>query len=73
MTALVDQLKTTVADTNATDLRAAFASDPKRFARFSITLDDMLFDYSKCAVNDRIIDGLEAIAKAAKVAERLTP
>lgn len=70
MSALVEQLKSTVSDTNATDIRAAFASDPKRFAKYSVTLDDMLFDYSKCAVNDRVLDGLEAIAKAAKVAEK---
>ena len=33
MNALVEQLKSTVSDTNATDIRAAFASDPKRFAQ----------------------------------------
>ncbi|WP_349437092.1 glucose-6-phosphate isomerase [Pararhizobium sp. A13] len=69
-TALVSQLKSTVTDTKATDIRAAFAGDPKRFSKYSVTLDDMLFDYSKCAVNDRVLDGLEALAKAAKVAEK---
>ncbi|KQY13391.1 glucose-6-phosphate isomerase [Rhizobium sp. Root482] len=69
-TSLVDQLKATVADTKATDIRAAFAADPKRFSKYSVTLDDMLFDYSKCAVNDRILDGLEAIAAAAKVSQK---
>ena len=63
MNALVEQLKSTVSDTNATDIRAAFASDPKRFAKYSMTLDDMLFDYSKCAVNEKVLDGLEAIAR----------
>jgi glucose-6-phosphate isomerase len=70
MSALVEQLKSTVSDTNATDIRAAFARDPKRFAKYSVTLDDMLFDYSKCAVNEKVLDGLEAIAKVAKVAEK---
>ena len=69
-TSLVDQLKSTVAETKATDIRAAFAADSGRFSKYSVTLDDMLFDYSKCAVNDRILDGLEAIATAAKVAEK---
>ena len=69
-TSLVDQLKATVADTKATDIRTAFAADPKRFSKYSVTLDDMLFDYSKCAVNDRILDGLEAIATAAKVTQK---
>ncbi|HEV7323263.1 MAG TPA: glucose-6-phosphate isomerase [Ensifer sp.] len=70
MKALVDQLKATAAETNATDIRAAFASDAGRFQRFSTTLGDMLFDYSKCAVNDKVLDGLEALAKAAKVEEK---
>ncbi|WDZ77043.1 glucose-6-phosphate isomerase [Ensifer adhaerens] len=70
MKALVDQLKATASETNATDIRAAFASDAERFKRFSTTLGDLLLDYSKCAVNDRVIDGLEALAKAAKVEEK---
>jgi len=70
MKALVDQLKATASETNATDIRAAFASDAERFQRFSTTLGDLLLDYSKCAVNDRVLDGLEALAKAAKVEEK---
>ncbi|WP_043618857.1 glucose-6-phosphate isomerase [Ensifer sp. ZNC0028] len=70
MKALVDQLKATASETNATDIRAAFASDAERFKRFSTTLGDLLLDYSKCAVNDKVIDGLEALAKAAKVEEK---
>ncbi|WP_026619663.1 glucose-6-phosphate isomerase [Ensifer sp. WSM1721] len=70
MKALVENLKATARETNATDIRAAFAADPNRFSRFSPSLGDLLFDYSKCAVNDRILDGLEALAKAAKVEEK---
>ncbi|MGF6253925.1 glucose-6-phosphate isomerase [Ensifer sp. LBL] len=70
MKALVDQLKATAAETKATDIRAAFAADAERFARFSTTLGDLLLDYSKCAVNDKVLDGLEALAKAAKVEEK---
>ncbi len=70
MKALVEQLKSTVAETKATDIRAAFAADPQRFSRFSTSFEDMLFDYSKCAVNDKVLAGLEAIAKAGKVAEK---
>ncbi|WP_457586707.1 glucose-6-phosphate isomerase [Ensifer canadensis] len=70
MKALVDQLKATAAQTNATDIRAAFASDAERFSRFSTSLDDLLLDYSKCAVNEPVLDGLEALAKAAKVEEK---
>ena len=70
MKALVENLKATARETDATDIRAAFAADPNRFSRFSTAFDDLLFDYSKCAVNDRVIDGLEALAKAAKVEEK---
>ncbi|PST27184.1 glucose-6-phosphate isomerase [Mesorhizobium plurifarium] len=70
MKALVENLKATARETDATDIRAAFAADPNRFSRFSTALDDLLFDYSKCAVNDRIIEGLESLAKAAKVEEK---
>lgn len=70
MKALVDQLKATASETNATDIRAAFASDTERFQRFSTTLGDLLFDYSKCAINDKVLDGLEALAKAAEVEEK---
>ena len=70
MNALVDKLKSIVRDTNATDIRAAFAADPERFSRYSTTLGDFLFDYSKCAVNDAVLDGLEALARDAGVEKR---
>ncbi|PDT53918.1 MULTISPECIES: glucose-6-phosphate isomerase [Sinorhizobium] len=70
MKALVENLKATARETNAADIRAAFAADPKRFSRFSTRLGDLLLDYSKCAVNDRILDGLEALAKAARGEEK---
>jgi glucose-6-phosphate isomerase len=67
MNALVEKLKSIVRDTNATDIRAAFAADPQRFSRFNAKLGDFLFDYSKCAVNDAVLDGLEALARNAGV------
>ncbi|WP_440981213.1 glucose-6-phosphate isomerase [Shinella sumterensis] len=67
MKALVEKLKSIVRETNATDIRAAFAADPQRFARYSVTLEDFLFDYSKCAVNDAVLDGLEELARKAGV------
>ncbi|NVP54830.1 glucose-6-phosphate isomerase [Mycoplana rhizolycopersici] len=70
MNALVEMLKATVADTDATDIRGAFAADPQRFSRFSVSLDDFLFDFSKCAVNDKVLDGLEALAKQAGVEKK---
>ena len=70
MNALVEKLKSIARDTNATDIRAAFAADPQRFSRYSAKLDDFLFDYSKCAVNDAVLDGLEALAKDAGVEKK---
>jgi glucose-6-phosphate isomerase len=52
------------------DIRSAFASDPGRFSKFSTTLDDMLLDWSKCAVDQRTMELLADLAAAAKVEER---
>ena len=30
------------------NMRAAFAEDPNRFSRYSLGLDDLLLDWSKC-------------------------
>ncbi|WP_127520211.1 glucose-6-phosphate isomerase [Mesorhizobium sp. Z1-4] len=52
------------------DLRAAFASDPQRFGRFSAGLDDLLVDFSKCAVNERTLELLFDLARGAGVEAR---
>ncbi len=70
MNALVDQLKSTASATKATDIRAAFAADPKRFSRFSASFDDLLMDYSKTAVNDDILALLERLAAEGGVAAK---
>ncbi|MBB5277818.1 glucose-6-phosphate isomerase [Rhizobium rosettiformans] len=70
MQSIIDTLTSTVAATHAEDLRAAFAADPQRFSRFSASLDDLLMDYSKCAVNDEVLDLLEQLMTAAEVAEK---
>ena len=70
MNALVDQLKSTASATKATDIRAAFAADPKRFSHFSASFDDLLMDYSKTAVNDQILGLLEKLATESGVAAK---
>lgn len=70
MNALVDQLKSTASATKATDIRAAFAADPKRFSRFSASFDDLLMDYSKTAVNEDILTLLEKLAAEGGVAAK---
>jgi glucose-6-phosphate isomerase len=52
------------------DMRAAFASDASRFKTFSASFEDMLLDYSKCAVNAETLRLLSALADAADVAGR---
>jgi glucose-6-phosphate isomerase len=70
MQSIIDTLTSTVAATHAEDLRAAFAADPQRFSRFSASLDDLLMDYSKCAVNDEVLALLEQLVTAAGVSTK---
>ena len=64
MQAIVEKLKSTAAAAKATDIRAAFTADANRFSRFSASLDDLLMDYSKTAVNEEIVDLLLKLAHA---------
>ncbi|WP_173935062.1 glucose-6-phosphate isomerase [Chelativorans sp. Marseille-P2723] len=52
------------------DLKAAFAADAERFRRYSLPFDDMLLDFSKCAVSQQTLDLLLRVARAAGVADR---
>jgi glucose-6-phosphate isomerase len=52
------------------DMRSAFASNPRRFAEFSVSIDDFLLDWSKCAVSSATMSLLEALAREAHVTER---
>src|SRR6202034_457584 len=47
--------------------RKDFADDPARFKQFSVTLDDLLFDYSKQRIDGPILSALVALANAANV------
>ncbi len=52
------------------DMRKAFAMNAKRFAEFSAHQDDLLLDYSKCAVTPKTIKLLLSLATAADVAKK---
>lgn len=52
------------------NMRQAFADDPGRFKKFSRSHDDMLLDFSKCAVTEGVLGALEQLAKAADLAGR---
>jgi glucose-6-phosphate isomerase len=55
-------------DSGAVDmLRAAFAADSGRAGRYTVGLDDLRMDFSKCAVNDETLVLLSGLAKAAGV------
>ena len=47
-----------------------FAADPSRAARLRVELDDLLFDFSKQRVDDRALDLLFDLARAARLEER---
>ena len=48
-------------------LRALFAADPKRFARFSLAHDGIVLDYSKNRITAETVKHLLALARAADV------
>ena len=52
------------------DMRAAFADDPGRFAKFSLVDGDLLLDWSKCAVTEKTMELLARAAEAAGVENR---
>lgn len=52
------------------DIRTAFSSDKNRFTLFSRSLEDFLFDFSKCAVNAETLVLLRGLAEAAGLEER---
>ena len=47
-----------------------FARDPRRFERFSLRLEDFLFDFSKHKADARTMELLVALARAARVEQR---
>jgi glucose-6-phosphate isomerase len=51
------------------DVRALFASDPKRAERFSLEFEDLLVDYSKNLVNGDTMARLYDLARQAKIFE----
>ncbi|AQS42133.1 MAG: Glucose-6-phosphate isomerase [Candidatus Tokpelaia hoelldobleri] len=52
------------------DTRQAFVKNGKRFAQLSLKLDDLLLDFSKCAIDKRTVKLLEVLSVAAGVSEK---
>ena len=61
-------LEAHAAATRARHLRDLFAADPERFERFSLGLDDLLFDYSKHRIDTTTLQLLLDLARQADVA-----
>jgi glucose-6-phosphate isomerase len=70
MSEITQKLKDAVSSTKATAIREAFAADPDRFDKYHTWFQDLLFDYSKTAVNDTILGVLEQLAAEAGVAAK---
>src|SRR5258708_28896804 len=54
-----------------THMRSLFAADAQRFSRYSLKLDDILFDYSKNLVTDKTLDLLRQLAGESKVKDAI--
>ncbi|WP_341836076.1 glucose-6-phosphate isomerase [Chitinophaga pollutisoli] len=52
-----------------TQLRDLFAEDPDRFRKFSLRLDDILFDYSKNIITEGTMQLLQDLARECQVEE----
>lgn len=68
--ATIAGLKKHWAESAPKDMRAEFKADPGRFGRYSLALDDLLFDWSKARVNDETVALLKELAAAADVEGR---
>jgi glucose-6-phosphate isomerase len=54
-----------------THMRSLFAADAQRFSRYSLQLDDILFDYSKNVVSDKTLGLLRQLAEECRVKEAI--
>lgn len=58
LSTVIDGLKTLKNQFEAKHLTELFAEDPQRFFKFSVTLDPLVFDFSKHRVDEKIIQAL---------------
>lgn len=50
-------------ETKFADIKLLFKSDPKRFEKFTMSLDDIIVDYSKNRITDKTLELLIGLAK----------
>ena len=66
------QLQQHSIEMKATHLRKLFASDPERFKKFSLSLEDLVFDYSKNIIVDKTIQLLLQLADQCKLKDAIS-
>lgn len=66
------KLEELFAEINHAHMRDMFAEDPERFEKFSLKLNDILFDYSKNIINSETMDHLFHLADDCQVSEWIT-
>ena len=64
-------LQTHQTDIAATHMRDMFETDPARFDKFNIELNEILFDYSKNRITERTMSLLLALAEEADLKTRI--
>ena len=52
-------------------MRDLFAADPQRFERFSLTFNDILFDFSKNRISEKTLSLLEQLAEESKLSAKI--
>jgi glucose-6-phosphate isomerase len=57
-------------DVSLLQMRHLFEAEPERFERFSLSLDDILFDFSKNRITDQTLPLLFALAREAGLEEK---
>lgn len=67
---ILEALKQHRQNLHQTSLPELFANEPKRFSRFSLKLDDLLFDYSKNHIDEKAMALFVKLANAAGVEEQ---
>jgi glucose-6-phosphate isomerase len=68
--AILDRLAESRRASEGVTLRKMFADDPKRFQTFSVTLDDLLYDFSKTHITAETLALLVDLARACDVEGR---
>ncbi len=69
--AIKEALSTHKQEIESLSMRTLFANDPDRFKRFSLKLQDLIFDYSKNRITEKTIELLEKLAIESRLPEKI--